>query len=242
MTATNRVLSTLAPMLHALDVHVDRWSRTYEYSRARLLSDLRVATVLDIGANEGQYARRLRSLGYSGRIISVEPLGEPYVRLSGASSRDPDWDVVNKENVRGRMNVSGNLVSSSLLEMLEVHELAEPESRYVGVEAVRVRTLDSLVSELHLGSGPVGLKVDTQGSEEDVLSGGRDLLPRIAFVEIEMSTVALYAGQPLMPEMLASMRDRGLRLVNVRPGFVDRRSGHALQFDGMFVRVEGSLA
>jgi FkbM family methyltransferase len=48
--------------------------------------------VIDVGANSGQYAGGLRAAGYRGRIVSFEPLSEPYGQLAAASSKDADWD------------------------------------------------------------------------------------------------------------------------------------------------------
>src|SRR5262245_60167366 len=45
---------------------------------ARHLRGLKIETVLDVGANEGQYGRILRRIGFRGRIISFEPLLQPF--------------------------------------------------------------------------------------------------------------------------------------------------------------------
>ena len=62
--------------------------------RVRLINGLGVDLVIDVGANEGQYARELRTFGYDGLIISLEPLAKPYAILQAASRRDAKWRVI----------------------------------------------------------------------------------------------------------------------------------------------------
>jgi hypothetical protein len=45
------------------------------------LQTRQVNVVLDVGANSGQYASGLRKAGFNGRIISFEPLSEPFIDL-----------------------------------------------------------------------------------------------------------------------------------------------------------------
>jgi len=59
----------------------------------QVLTRQAVDTVIDIGANEGQFGRRLRGGGYRGRILSVEPIPSVRERLESAVSDDPDWTV-----------------------------------------------------------------------------------------------------------------------------------------------------
>lgn len=61
---------------------------------AAMLELYGVNCVFDVGANTGQYAKRLRGLGYSGRIVSFEPTSETFARLARAAADDPDWHVV----------------------------------------------------------------------------------------------------------------------------------------------------
>ena len=49
--------------------------------RARLLASERIDLLLDVGANEGQYALRMRRAGFQGRIVSFEPLSDAFAAL-----------------------------------------------------------------------------------------------------------------------------------------------------------------
>ena len=52
-------------------------------------------TVIDVGANQGQYGQFLRSIGFTGSIISFEPLSDAFKTLSALSENDPNWHAYN---------------------------------------------------------------------------------------------------------------------------------------------------
>lgn len=56
-----------------------------------LLNRNNVEVVLDVGANLGQYAMDLRRFGYTGRIMSFEPVKACFDRLLATSANDYDW-------------------------------------------------------------------------------------------------------------------------------------------------------
>jgi len=197
--------------------------------------------VLDVGANTGQYARSLRRDGYRGRIVSFEPLPDAFSRLATAAGRDQAWDchqvALGPADSRAVLNVAGNSVSSSLLPMLHRHLQAAPSSRYRGSVEVEVRALDSLAERLRLRSHRTHLKLDVQGYESSVLEGARRALELVELLELELSVVPLYEGQALFREMIDLLEERGFRLASLEPGFTDPRTGHLLQFDGVFEKV-----
>jgi len=179
-----------------------------EHARLRLLAELQVSLVLDVGANTGQYATRLREAGYRGPIISFEPISAAYSLLREGAAGDPKWETrmlaLADSPGRATLNISANSYSSSL----PISDLcldAAPEAAYVQTQTVDVATLDSL----DFPEGPILLKLDVQGYEPRVLRGADRLLSRIAVIELELSLVPLYAGQELAPEVCALLRRRG---------------------------------
>src|SRR5437879_176927 len=66
------------------------WARFRSIVR-EVFEDLSINCVLDVGANVGQYASQLRSFGYSGWILSFEPVEANFALLQRAASRDPKW-------------------------------------------------------------------------------------------------------------------------------------------------------
>src|SRR5688500_2068285 len=61
--------------------------------RVKLLESERIDLVLDVGANVGQYASKLRDAGYTGRIVSFEPYREAFAQLERNAARDPRWEA-----------------------------------------------------------------------------------------------------------------------------------------------------
>lgn len=208
--------------------------------RMRLLSAHEISIVFDVGANIGQYASQLRTLGYRGRIVSFEPLSDAFERLESEAKRDPLWDAVNvaigDSAGTATINVAANSYSSSLLKMLPTHLRSAPEAKYVRSEEVAVRTLDSLFGSYVQPNDRSFLKVDTQGYEYRVLQGASEALERLAGLQLEMSIIPLYEGEVQFDELLSHLRSRGFQLMSVEPGFSDPSTGQLLQIDGIFFR------
>jgi FkbM family methyltransferase len=206
-----------------------------------LIGRLHPVVVLDVGANIGQYARMLRAIGYRGLIISFEPLSSAHEKLTVEATTDSSWIVAPRAalgSVKGwiQINVSGNSVSSSVLPMKEAHLSAAPESRYIATETVALERLDVLLPAIFAGTGPILLKMDTQGYEEEVLKGAAGVLSKVVAIQMEISLVPLYQGAPTLVHILSTMGDLGYHLFQLVPGFRDDVTGQLLQLDGIFVR------
>jgi FkbM family methyltransferase len=206
-----------------------------------LINRLHPVVVLDVGANIGQYGRMLRGIGYGGLIISFEPLTSTHEKLTAEAGADSNWIVAPRAalgSAKGsiEMNVSGNSVSSSVLPMKEAHLSAAPESRYVATETVALERLDDLLPSIFSDAGPIFLKIDTQGYEEEVLKGASAILPRVVAIQVEISLVPLYQEAPTLVDIVSAMGHLGYDLFQVIPGFRDGATGQLLQLDGIFVR------
>jgi len=197
--------------------------------------------VLDVGANIGLYASELREAGYTGKIVSFEPLSSAYTVLRNASLDDPLWKVADRiaiGNFDGEIeiNIAGNSTSSSVMGMLDSHTSAAPYSAYVGSELVPIRKLDTLEKDYMENANSIFLKIDVQGFEKQVLEGASALLPRIKGLQLELSLVPLYEGQALSKEIIEQMEQLGFEIYAIYPGFSDMETGRMLQMDGVFFR------
>jgi len=207
--------------------------------RAQLLDERRIDVVVDVGANEGLYAARLRAHGYHGRIVSLEPLSLAFAKLERASAADARWQcirtAVGARSGTATLNVAGNWASSSLLLMDARLPELEPRTAYVGTEECRVATLDELCV---VAPGERGfLKADVQGYELEVLRGAEDTLPRVEALDVELSLVPLYEDAPTAHEVTRYLEERGFTLRSTEPAFRDPRTGDVLQVDALFART-----
>lgn len=206
----------------------------------KFLAQSRVTVVLDVGANEGNYGRELRELGYAGAIVSFEPLTDAYDRLVTAAARDAAWTPVNvglgdadEERV---LHISANSQSSSFLAMESAHLEAAPDSPYVGENKVVIRRLDGIFSEYCPPDGRAFLKIDTQGYEKRVMQGALHVLDRVPLIQLECSLVPLYQDSNLIEDLLSYMRGLGYDPIDQRPTFHHLDSHHLMQMDVLFLR------
>jgi FkbM family methyltransferase len=215
---------------------------------ARLASCLKrqgIETIVDVGANVGQFASATRQSGFRGRLISIEPQKDAHDTLGRCAERDPlgTWHVVPRMAVGESegtldLHIAGNSYSTSVLPMLRSHEQAMPSSREVRVERIGVNRLDTVINGIAAHAvPPFMIKLDVQGFESVVLRGATGILPQTRAILTEMSLVPLYEGQILWRDLADQIAGYGFELFDLIPGFADPDTGRLLQCDGLFVSV-----
>jgi FkbM family methyltransferase len=195
--------------------------------------------VFDVGANAGLYAKNLRYLGYTGRIISLEPASEPFAVLEANATHDPLWEThqlaAGDVDEVAMFNVASQTVSSSFLAMTDRFEAEHPGAFVSERETVRICRLDTFVDQVQPGAH-VWVKLDVEGYELTAIAGAKELLARTECVEVELATERLYEDEALFYEVSPALYELDFQLIAVAPGFV-APSGRTLRFDGLFVRT-----
>lgn len=198
-----------------------------------------VDLVVDVGANEGQFARNLRQRGYKGQIWSFEPISSVFDSLQSYAQADKQWQTsrtaVGAEPGEATINVSRHTVFSSIKNLTDAATAFDPNSGIERVEVVPVATLDNLLASSPATS--VFLKVDTQGFEREVLQGATRTLARVAGMQLELPVEIFYHGTWTFIEALTYLDALGFvpgqfRMVN--PMRSDPSSG--AEFDCIFRR------
>jgi FkbM family methyltransferase len=194
-----------------------------------------VDCVLDVGANEGQFAGALRDLGYRGWIVSFEPNPEAYARLRARMVRDPRWRgyAVACGEVPGKATlnvVPGGSVLGSLLPM------AAGGYATVPVE-VNVFRLDDLHAEIRATTGAERffLKTDTQGYDLAVFRGAQANLAAVVGLLAETAVQPTYLEMPHFLDSIREYEAAGFRLVALTDAAVSA-SGELTEMDCLMVR------
>jgi len=208
-----------------------------EHERLDLPDD--IATVLDVGANRGQFALVAAHRWPRARIVCFEPLPVARRRLDAVVARIPLAAVRGVALAESAGEVPMHLAraddSSSLLPISARQAELFPGTDEVGVLRVRAARLDTEVGPDDL-LGPVLLKIDVQGGELGVLRGAVGVLDAVAVVLVECSFVELYSGQPLAHEIVAFLAAHGLVLAGAGLPTTDGR-GRVVQQDLVFRRA-----
>ena len=234
-------------MLHRVGFELRRFS-VEQSENARFISMLRthnVNLIFDVGANAGQFGVLLREIGFDGKIVSFEPLSDARENLLNISKNDPLWQIalqtaIGEENGEIEIQIAGNSHSSSVLDMLDTHVRAAPDSKYIGKEKVALRTLDSIAPDYMDSNSIAFIKIDTQGYETQVMNGAKKLMSQIVGLQVEISLVPLYKGQCLFDEMLKKLKNDGFELWSISTVFSDPNTAQLLQVDATFFRVPSS--
>lgn len=209
---------------------------TLEHQAA--LKPYRFATIIDVGANRGQFTLLMAGLCPDAAILAFEPLAAPYRKLVEATSNMPKVQAVNSAigTLRGSvsMNVASRDDSSSLLPITELQTTIFPHTGHAGTEEVRIAPLGDFLTDFAIAR-PSLLKVDVQGYELEVLKGAEDDLDRFDAVYVEASFLQLYEGQPLASEVIDALRGKGFRMTAIH-NLAHARDGRAVQADFLFER------
>lgn len=215
----------------------ERSERIFAFHAERL----GIVRLLDIGSHSGQFATRVRRLGYNGFIYSVEPQAKAHALLRQNAQNDVRWIPLTRQAAGSarsllKLNIAENSWSSSLLAIHNNHLRAEPSTRTIAQEEVCVtRTADLLNGPLMAQIDAV--KIDVQGYESEVLEGLRPYINQVQLLLVEMSLVECYVGAPdffTLDRMIVD--DLGFKRISFEPSYYDDSTGSVQQYDGIYVR------
>lgn len=240
MTMTRKIIKSLRALSHPLS-RAALWrgvAATYEH-QALLNSLGPISTVIDVGANKGQFSLLCRLTMSNVAIHAFEPLSRPAAKFHDIFHKDAHVTLhrcaLGQTASNMEMHIAGRDDSSSLMPQAAQADYF-PKTALIGTEVVRIARLSDELTAQEIKK-PCLMKIDVQGFEGEVLLGSSDLLPLIEWIYCEMSFVELYKGQPLANKVISWLAERGFMIagVEVEPGMVF--NGRSIQADFLFHKV-----
>lgn len=203
-----------------------------------VIGGLDIGSVVDVGANIGQFSLLVATLHPDVRIFAFEPLpgaAERYARLFEGEARVRLFRAALGPG-RGEavLHISARNDSSSLLPISDVQSRIFPGTEEIGTESVTVGPLADFVSRENLRA-PALLKIDVQGFELEVLRGAGEMLDAFEWLYVEVSWMPLYEGQALADEVIAYVEAHGFVRVGEYNAARDSE-GAKIQADLLFRR------
>jgi FkbM family methyltransferase len=199
-------------------------------------------SIIDVGANVGQFTVACKKIFSGAAVHSFEPLPECAVKLKKNVAKLVGVRVypiaLGDKSGNVLFHVNSHTHSSSILVLGERHHEAFPNARELRTINVPISTLDVEMKSIPLES-PALLKLDVQGYEPQVLEGGIETLKRVDYVLLEASFRPLYEGEKTFMEIARTMEEHGFYFLRPIAWLNDPRSGEVLQADALFARRRG---
>lgn len=171
--------------------------------------------VIDVGVHDGT-PWLYRSFPQA-RFVLVDPQAECEAAVkNGVSPKSWDFRAValGAEPGKARLNIPETEPGKggAMASLMERTDKLADSFTAVATRDVPMITLDDLAADL---PGRIGLKIDTEGFELDVLRGGPETLKRCDFVILEMSVSHRFKGVAPPSAVIAELAKAGLQFRDV---------------------------
>ncbi|HEU4974008.1 MAG TPA: FkbM family methyltransferase [Baekduia sp.] len=210
---------------------------------ASLLTQYRVGCVLDVGANRGQYGLALRRAGYTGHIVSFEPVADVFAELQATAAADGRWTAypyaLGREDGTTTINVVPGTLSS-VLTPTRFGRKRYAQLREATTSEVELHRLETIFDDVLPGPADEVrpyLKLDTQGYDLEVFAGLGDRVQDVVAMQAEVSLLQIYEGMPDMAEAVAAYREAGFDITALYPVSRQSATARVLEFDCVMVRA-----
>lgn len=192
----------------------------------------RPATIIDVGAFEGNWSRMTRRVFPDAELLMVEP--QP--------AKQAILQTVAAELSRARLvqaPLSDKAGQQVPFYVMETGSSLLPENSNVerSVLQVTTRTLDEVAEGL---PGPMFLKIDVQGNEIAVLKGAAATLEKCELIQLEVALLPYNEGAPTFLETISFMDALGFVPLDIS-GFSRPNGVDLVQTDLLFCRSGSAL-
>ena len=206
------------------------------------LKNLPIKTIIDIGANKGQFARHISTLFPEAYIYCVEPLPEPYTTLSKWAKKNSgkiktfNLALGDSEETLEMFSHIEHSPSSSLLKTTEVCENLYPFTQEQVSIPVKVDTLDNWFKKLPDPPAPeLLIKLDVQGYEDRVIKGGQETFNVAKACILEVHLDQLYDNQATFEDISLLLYNLGYHYAgNLEQAFAN--DGHVISINVVFLK------
>jgi len=179
-----------------------------------------VDCVFDVGANVGQYAHMLRrEIGFTGAIVSFEPMPEHAAALRSAAEGQGEWYVEEMALDMTEGTATFNVFAADQFSSLhsvstEGSGLFEAHTKLSRQIRVKTSTAATQFQKYRdkLGFRRPFLKMDTQGHDLNVAKGAGKFLREFVGLQSELAIQRLYDDSPSFGEALAFYTANGFEL------------------------------
>lgn len=206
------------------------------------IRNLPIKTIIDVGANEGQFAKMIERVFPQASIYCFEPIDEAFEKLSEwASSKNNrikcfKLALGDSEKEIDMFKHIDHTPSSSILNATPLCESYYPFTQQKETIKVIQTTLDKAVETFNISLVPeILIKLDVQGYEDRVIKGGGNTFSKATACILEVCLDELYESQASFNEITALLYDMGFKYVgNLDQVYAD--DGHVMYFDAVFVK------
>ena len=196
-------------------------------------------TVIDVGANRGQWTQLARPIFPDAEFVLLEPqpscaeaLAELVTRLGNARFESVAVTEPGVESVR---MIGADAGSTGAW-------VAESVDHGDGERHVPATTLDALLAEGLAADRRALLKIDVERHEMAVLRGAERLLAKVEVVLLEAQLFAINNNaRPLFSDLLAWLRAAGFELYDFATLSGRPRDGRLRMVDALFVHQDSPL-
>jgi FkbM family methyltransferase len=204
--------------------------------RNKWLQDFAIQTILDIGANEGQFAKKISSLFPTAQLHCFEPISGPFQKLKHNFQHNSNVTLhqfaLGEVEENRIINLNEYSPSSSFLNMEENHKKSFDFAINTTACDVNIKRLDSLDLKL---KGPILIKIDVQGFEDKVIAGGVDFIKSASIIIIEVTFKPLYEKQPMFDNIYQTLTLLGFSYNGNFEQLLSPVTGEILQGDAIFI-------
>ncbi|MFX0136888.1 MAG: FkbM family methyltransferase [Candidatus Hodarchaeota archaeon] len=206
------------------------------------LKNIPFKTIIDVGANKGQFAKYILNFFPEANIYCFEPLPEAFKILSKLSEKTRgkiksfNFALGESKGYSEMFHHIDHDSSSSFLRTTKLCTNLYPFTQKQAAVPVKRVTLDSWIKSFSIDLNPeILIKLDVQGYEDRVIRGGIKIFKNAKGCLLEVFLDKLYEDQASFKDISFLLYSLGYEYVgNLNQEYAD--DGHVIYIDALFLK------
>ena len=206
------------------------------------LNNYPIRSIVDVGANSGQFAKAITTFFPEAKIYCIEPLPDVFHQLDcwarnqNGKVKTFNFGLGDSRGISEMHHHVDHNYSSSLLRTTDYAKSIYPQMKRQSPLTINITTLDSFVNDLSEPLvGDILIKLDVQGYEDRVIRGGMETFRKARACILEINLDNLYEYQADFQDMTGQLHNLGYRYI----GNLDQTyagDGHVIFIDSVFIK------